>query len=45
MNITEFVDYLENVRVDHTLAWMAQGLSTALSEDELAILIEHLQSI
>jgi len=34
--MTDFINYLENIRAEHTLAWIAQGLATALSKDELA---------
>lgn len=41
--MNDFIDYLENIRADHTLSWIAQSLATALSKNELALLIEHLE--
>ena len=40
--MTDFIDYLENIREEHTLDFIARGLKNSLDETELKILIEHL---
>lgn len=40
--MTEFIQAIEQVRAEHTISFIARAFKQALSEEEIALLIEEL---